>query len=134
MMKLALCLGRCAIAVFTGCSNDGFESHVSGQVTINAQPVEKGSISFIPVKGDAPVTGAEIIAGKYQSAAPVGESKVEIRVPRKTGSRKLYDTPDSPVQDTFEEVLPPKYNSESELRFTAQPGSNEKNWDLTVGP
>jgi hypothetical protein len=116
-----------------GCS-DGFQAHVTGQVIVDGKPAEKGSISFIPVNGDSPVTGdSDFVDGKYECPAPVGESKVEIRIPRKTGSKKLYDTPDSPVQDTFEEVLPAKFNSETVLRFKAEPGMNRKDWELSSG-
>jgi hypothetical protein len=114
-----------------GCGDTSQQAWVSGEVKINQQPVETGSISFIPANGQSAVTGGEIKGGKYRTAAPLGESKVEIRVPRKIGSKKLYDTPESPVQDIFEEVLPPKYNQQTELRFTASPGNQEKNWEIT---
>jgi hypothetical protein len=35
-------------------------------------------------------------SGKFSSEVPIGESKVEIRVPKVVGKKKLYDTPDSP--------------------------------------
>ena len=117
---------------FVGCAGDSKLAKINGKISINNQPVEKGSISFFPADGSTQVTGTEIIAGQYRSEIPVGESKVDIRVPRKTGSKKLYDTPDSPVQDTFEETLPAKYNEKTELRFTAKSGSNEKHWDLAI--
>ena len=115
-----------------GCGPASKLASITGTVNVNGQPVEKGSISFIPVDGSTQVTGAEIITGKYNSPIPIGESKVEIRVPKKTGSKKLYDTPDSPIQDTFEELLPVKYNDSTELRFTAVKGSNKNNWDLKI--
>src|SRR5262245_27388147 len=103
---------------------------MSGTVNIDGQPVAKGSISFIPADGQGPTTGAEIIAGKYASTAPRGESKVEIRVPKVVGQKKLYDTPNSPVQDILAEVLPAKYNEQTELRIECKPGRNEKSWEL----
>jgi hypothetical protein len=124
---LVLCLLVCV-----GCAPDAKIARMRGEVTINAQPVERGSIAFFPVDGNTKVTGTEIVAGKFSSEIPVGESKVEIRVPRKTGTKKLYDTPDSPTQDTFEEVLPEKYNSKTELRVTAKPGTNQQNFALTT--
>jgi hypothetical protein len=105
---------------------------VSGTVTVDGKLAEKGSISFIPVDGMTPTAGGVIAAGKYQSEAPIGESKVEIRIPKVVGKQKLYDTPDSPVQDIMEEVLPAKFNEATELRFTASKGKNEKNWELST--
>lgn len=101
-------------------------------VTIDGVAPETGSISFIPIDGSTPTAGSVIEKGKYDSEAPIGESKVEIRVPKVIGKKKLYDTPDSPVQDIMEEVLPPKYNEASELRFTGVKGKNEKNWELSI--
>ena len=105
---------------------------VTGTVTIDGEPAENGSISFIPVDGLSSTTGASITKGKFTSDAPIGESKVEIRVPKVVGKKKLYDTPESPVQDVMAEVLPAKYNESTELRFTAQKGNNEKNFELSA--
>ena len=125
---LFLILG--GVFALAGCGEDPGLVHVSGGVSVDGQPVEKGSISFIPLDGQGPTTGAEITAGKYVSTAPTGESKVEIRVPKVMGQKKLYDTPDSPVQNILAEALPPKYNEQTELRFQGKPGRNEKTWDL----
>lgn len=129
LTRWALAAGVCLVA---GCGGEDKLPQVTGAVTINGKPVERGSISFIPIGGQGPTTGAEIVAGKYTSAAPPGESKVEIRVPRIVGKKKLYETADSPVQDIMQEVLPEKFNEKSELRFTPQESMNEKNWDLEV--
>jgi hypothetical protein len=63
---------------------------------------------------------------------PIGNSKIEIRVPKVVGKKKLYDTPDSPVQDLMAETLPEKYNEKTELTFEVKPGTNEKNWELST--
>ncbi len=124
------CLLSLGIAV--GCGPESKMTMVSGTVTIDGVPPETGAISFIPIDGATPTAGGVIEKGKYTSEAPIGESKVEIRVPKVVGKKKLYDTPDSPVQDIMEEVLPPKYNEATELRFTGVKGKNEKNWELTT--
>jgi hypothetical protein len=63
---------------------------VQGQVTLDGQPVEWGSISFVPVGNTkGPLTGAVITDGKYAikvgSAPTVGHYRVEIRWAKKTG-------------------------------------------------
>jgi hypothetical protein len=118
--------------VATGCGDGAKLGDVTGTVTIDGAPVEKGSISFFPVDGQGPATGGEIMAGKYESQAPLGNCKVEIRVPKVVGQKKLYDTADSPVQNILEEVLPPKYNETTELRLEVNAGKNDKNWELTT--
>ena len=57
-------------------------------------------------------------------------SKVAIRVPKVVGERKLYDTPDSPVQPLMEESLPPEFNDRTELTLDVKPGVNERDFDL----
>jgi hypothetical protein len=91
------------------------------------------SISFVPADGQGPTAGSEIKDGKYVvSKVPAGTMLVQIRYAKATGKKKLYDTPDSPTRDTFTEVLPRKYNDETELRLEVQPGKNEKNWELST--
>lgn len=131
MFRLANLLPAMICLIVVGCGPESKMTTVSGVVTVDGKPAEKGSISFIPVDGMTATTGAVIENGKYTSEAPLGESKVEIRVPKVVGKKKLYDTPDSPVQEVLAEVLPSKFNEETELRFVGERGKNEKNWDLT---
>jgi len=112
-----------------GCS-DTNETTVSGTVTVDGTPPKKGSIAFIPLDGQARTSGGTITDGKYETQVPIGKQRVEIRVPKVVGQRKLYNTPDSPLQDILEEVLPPKFNSESELHLDVQSGINVKDYQL----
>ena len=131
-MNLTRCALAVAVCLVVGCGGEDELPQVTGVVSINGKQVEAGSISFIPSDGQGQTTGAAILDGKYTSQAPRGESKVEIRVPRVVGKKKLYETADSPVQDIMQEVLPEKFNEKSVLRFTPQESMNEKNWDLEV--
>jgi hypothetical protein len=127
MVAAAFLLALLGLLV-AGCS-DGL-STVSGKVTVDGTPAEKGSISFIPADGATQTTGGEIKDGKYSFRAPRGKMKVQVRVPKVVGKKKLYPTSDSPIQDILAEVLPAKYNDKTELLFDVQPGKNEKDWDL----
>ena len=118
------------LSCFVGCGQESKVALITGTVSIDGKPPEKGSISFIPVNGQGPTAGTELKEGKFSSQAAIGECKVEIRVSKVVGKKKLYDTPDSPVQDLMEEVLPAKYNEASELRVEIKKGKNEKAWDL----
>jgi hypothetical protein len=42
----------------------------------------------------------------------------------------MYDTPDSPTVDTVVELLPARYNVNSELKLTVDGTVQEKNFDL----
>ena len=115
-----------------GCGSSGPErAVVSGEVTYNGQPVEKGTIRFLPTKGtETPPWGAHIVDGKYKAygkgGVPVGTHKVEIlgyrtrpgQVP--TGEPPPGMTAEEAAREQF---LPPKYNTQTELEITIEPGS-----------
>jgi hypothetical protein len=119
-----------ALGLLTGCGGGDNMADVTGTVTVDGATPEKGSMTFIPADGKSPTAGGEIVNGKYSARVPLGTAKVQIRVPKVVGKKKLYNTPDSPVQDIFEEVLPAKYNEKTELTVEVKPGKNEKNWEL----
>jgi hypothetical protein len=132
LLSYSLCFFT--IAACIGCGDDSGLGKVTGTITIDGRPAPNGSVTFIPVNGEGPTTGTTISNGEYESDAPIGEAKVEIRVSRVVGKKKLYDTPDSPEQEILEEVLPSNYNQETELRLNVNLGLNEKNWVLESKP
>ena len=118
-------------ALTTGCSKGGPPmGEVSGTITVDGTPAKIGSSSFFPVDRKSATAGAAIKEGKYTAKVPVGKVKVEIRVSKIVGKKKLYDTPNSPVQPIMKEVLPPKYNDRTELELDVKSGTMEKNYDL----
>jgi hypothetical protein len=105
---------------------------VTGAVKVDGTPVQTGSIAFFPTDGKSATAGAEILDGNYTAAVPFGTAKVEIRVPKVVGKKKLYDTPDSPMKEIMVESLPAKYNDASELTLDVKPGENRQDYDLTT--
>ncbi len=120
------------IAILTVCGCGGQpKAKVSGSVTLDGVPVEKGIIQFYPTGTSGQTAGAGIEHGKYSIEASVGEMKVTINASKVVGKNKMYDTPDSPVIDKVAEIIPAKYHSPSELKVTLSPGANENvNFDL----
>ncbi len=122
---LAVALGLC------GCGGGGPQKgEVSGAVAYDGKPVEDGAITFIPADGKSPTAGAAIKGGKYAATVPVGNMKVSISASKVIGTKKLYDTPDSPVRQITAEALPAKYNEKTELRYEVKAGPNVKDFDL----
>jgi hypothetical protein len=119
------------ILLLIGCheSNVGI---VTGTVTVDGSTAKSGSIAFFPVDGKSPTAGAEIRDGRYTAQVPLGASKIEIRVPKVVGQKKLYNTPDSPVMPLLEESLPAKFNNQTELKLNIHPGENRKDYRLTT--
>jgi hypothetical protein len=122
-----------SLVILAGCSSgDPNSGEVSGTVTIDGQPAKEGAIAFMPVSGNAPTAGGVIADGKYTAKVHIGTAKVEIRIPKIVGQKKVYDTPDSPVRPIMDESLPKKYNDETELTFDVKPGANQHDFDLST--
>jgi hypothetical protein len=117
-------------AAISGCSSDKGGGVVKGMVTLDGQPLATGQILFVAADQNAQSAEATITAGQFEAVVPPGEKRVEIRAPKVTGKQKMYDTPDSPTVDTVVELLPAKYNVNSELTMTVAGGEQEKNFDL----
>ncbi len=121
-----------AVTPLAGCG-DGIERvQMSGKVTYAGQPVEDGQIRFIPAPGtEAPLTVEPIINGRYETGTsggvPVGSYQVAIRAyhpddPAPTG-------PDMPQR---RQLLPKKYNNQTELKITLEPGQGKQEKDFIL--
>lgn len=117
-------------SVLAGCSSKHAGGTVKGTVTLDGQPLVAGQILFVAVDQASPSAEATITAGQFEALVPPGEKRVEIRAPKVTGKKKMYDTPDSPTVDVTVELLPAKYNVNSELKMTVDGSAQEQKFDL----
>jgi hypothetical protein len=117
-------------ATLVGCSAEKGGGTVKGSVTLDGQPLPAGRILFVAVDQATPAAEGAITAGQFETLVPPGEKRVEIRAPKVTGKKKMYDTPDSPTVDTVVELLPAKYNVNSELKLTVDGSEQEQKFDL----
>jgi hypothetical protein len=53
------------LLLFLGCENYGGRQAVSGQITLEAQPLKQGIIMFTPLDGQGTPSGAPITDGNY---------------------------------------------------------------------
>jgi hypothetical protein len=118
------------LALMAGCE-DGKIALVSGTVEVDGNPVESGSITFVPVDGQTPTAGGAIKDGRYTVRVPITTMKVSISVPRVVGMKKIYDTPNSPEMPITVEALPARYNEQTELKIEVKPGTNVYDFPLT---
>lgn len=116
--------------LLAGCSSKPTDGSIKGTVTLDGQPLATGQILFVSIDQNAQPAQAEITAGQFEALVPPGEKRVEIRAPKVTGKKKMYDTPDSPTVDTVVELLPAKYNVNSELKLTVDGSEQEQKFDL----
>ena len=112
-------------ATAAGCSSDSKHGRVSGRVTLDGQPLKTGLIRFVPADGRSATADGPITDGNYAVMVPPGDKRVVITAPKVVGKKKMYDSPDSPVVDIVEELLPARYNVQSELKLTVNSGSQE---------
>jgi hypothetical protein len=105
-----------------GCGRnyDGPERYpLSGKVSYDGEPVDAGTISFLPAGGaDIRISGGEIVNGAYsvpqERGANAGTYRVEIRWGKKTG-KKYFDRDLQMEFDVRKEGLPPRFHEKSEL-------------------
>ncbi len=114
-----------------GCSTDSKHGTLTGTVTLDGQPLASGLIRFVPADGRTASADATIETGKFTVVVPVGEKTVWISAPKVVGKRKTYNSPDSPTIDVVQELLPARYNSQSTLKCTVGPGSQQPTFELT---
>lgn len=125
----ALHLGTLCLAA--GCSTGPAVGTVTGDVTFDGQPLKDGRISFTPIDGQASTGGAPIVDGKFKADVPVAKMKVAINANKVIGKRKFYDTPESPLMDEVVELIPPRYNFNSELSLEVKRGVQDVKYELT---
>ena len=117
--RIILCLACLAIS---GCQSRDDGPHrvqVSGKVTWNGQPLEKGMIHLLPVDGpQANMSGAEITNGAYlvsnKGGLFPGVYRVEFTANRPAPPVTLADG----SQIDYEQYLPKKFNEDSKISLT----------------
>jgi hypothetical protein len=123
-------VASCLACLPAGCGS-GLAT-VSGEVTVDGAPLQKGTISFEALEGDAPPARDEIRDGHYEVRTAPGKKRVRISAPVVVRQQKESSAPDAPLIDITEESLPDHYHVNSDLTFDVEPGRNSKSW--TVEP
>jgi len=117
------------LALAIGCGGGTPRYEVSGTVTYDGEPIERGEISFEPLEPGGAPEGGPIENGRFQLEATAGRKIVRIR-----GSRPLPpEQQDSPEMGLlYEDFIPAKYNRESTEQVEITPnGDNQFDFELT---
>ena len=112
-----------ALTAVTGCHSGPKTMPVAGEVTFDDQPVQKGTIQFIPVdETPGRATGATITDGRYRitkEGGPLAGGTYAVRIValRKTG-KKIPDLmgPPGTMMEVEENYIPAAYNSRTTLK------------------
>lgn len=115
-----------------GCNaSHDFAGTVKGKVTIDGQLAETGTISFVPVGQKYPIARGDIVNGQYMQEVPSGEYKVMISSHKVVSEENIYGTPDSPKRKITAEILPVRYNDQTELLIEVGEAETNYNFDLS---
>ena len=105
---------------------------LSGNITVNGQPVEKGVIDFASLENSAGSSTAEIAGGRYRVKVSPGKKHVSISAPVVTDRRPEHNGPGALMVEITKESLPDKYNAKTELTFDVTLATKEKDFELKV--
>lgn len=126
----------CLFVVLAGCRKyEGPQRFpLSGRVTYDGEPIDLGSISFLPLDENQRVSGGPIVDGNYSvpevQGAFAGKHRIEIRWQKRTGKKISYPYGDEEVRA---EGLPPEYHQESTLTVEVSASQTRFDFDLKSG-
>jgi len=131
--RILLCL---SCLIICGCQSKDTGPHrvlVSGNVTWNGKPLDKGTIHLLPIGGpQANMSGAEIKNGAYRvmnkGGLLPGEYRVEFTANRQMAPVTLADG----SEIDYEQYLPKKYNENSEITLTVPDEAKTINQDFDL--
>ena len=134
--NLFVCKLAAAILLLTiaGCgSDDGLQRvRVHGTVSYQGDPVMDGQIRFCPESGtEGPISIVKIVEGNYthevNGGVPAGKHRIRVQAWDHT-----LPMPEGPTAPERPQLLPAKYNKDSDIVFDLeyQSGWLEKDFDL----
>jgi hypothetical protein len=123
-----------AVAFLSGCGPSGPERIVvSGKVVYSGEPVSEGVLRFQPIEGTkAPVSVAQINAGQYTADGLGGVMPGTYQVQIRSFQPSAQPTGGMGPEPT--QLLPDKYNTQSEIKLTIEPGSGTIEHDFILDP
>lgn len=138
--KRELWWGSCIALVLTGVIGCGgpYDATVVGMVTLDGNPIQTGSISFVPSSGGPQGYALVDQSGNYEvftgreAGLPAGQYNVSV-VARESSTTRSEDGGPPPPGKA---ITPQWYASPttSGLEFTVESGSNEIDLQLTTQP
>ena len=113
--------------LLAGCNPGPPQGTVTGNVTLDGQPVEGGIIRFVPADGNSQPADSPITGGAYSVTMQTGEKKVEIYWAPSSG--KAADTASQGAEPIVQRI-PAKYNAQTTLTYEIVKGKQTKDFAL----
>lgn len=125
-------------SAFIGCGGPATDRvPVAGEVTLDGQPLERGSIEFHPEGEEGTVTGGVIREGTFEIPAVQGAKPGNYSVRIFASGSGVEVDPDQPPGpeaegQVAEELIPAKFNTETELsEEIGEQGAVDLRFELT---
>ncbi len=120
------------LPLLVGCGGSGLVE-ITGAVTYDGQPVQKGTISFLPQDGNGPTAAAIIVEGKYTVKVALGAKWVKIEGYKIIGRGHVFpQDPASPMVDMTERLVPAQGDEKSPLKAEIGPGTRVLDFTLNA--
>lgn len=71
-------MGLLLLVAVAGCSQGPPKFEVTGNVTLDGQPITTGSVMFLPADGSRDVSRGDVVDGRYTLECVAGEKIVQI--------------------------------------------------------
>jgi hypothetical protein len=123
------------LAAIVGCGEADGRLPLSGVVTWQGRPLQRGSIVFVPASGHrGPKVGAEIVAGQYQIAKERGPTAGTYRVEVRSDSGERPHSPTDSRPRTAPVAQPVSISSEfnSQSRLTVAISADRTELDFAL--
>lgn len=119
------------VTCIAGCSSENRVA-VEGKVTYAGQPLDVGTITFLPASGEGVKCGGLIENGQYSVERELGlgpgQHRVEIRWSKATGQKSRNEFGEEIA--VRQEGLPSKYHTDSTLTAEVKSGDNVLDFNL----
>ena len=131
--RLSIALVACLPLIYTGCSETRDDlGLVEGHVTLDGQPLADALVQFVPQGGKGVVSVGRtdsdgnyyMMASRTVKGASLGKNLIRIT------TYEILD--EGGKQVPVPERVPTKYNSQTELSVTVEPGDNTFDFDLST--
>lgn len=120
------------LLLLVGCDNSRSSRRqaLEGTVTLDGVPLTEGTIVLLPLPGTSgPTAGGTIREGEFSISSDkgvfAGTFRVEITAEGKTGKKMMDPLVGVEIEEVVE-LIPVRYNHESELTATVTEGSNSQ--------
>ena len=117
------------VVFVVGCVGSGL-APVAGTVMVDGQPLAEGTMHFAPADGSGPSQAAVIRDGKYTAELVRTNYKVQIFAPKAAKVVAKLDENGPGGGPRMEELLPPRYNVQSELTLNVTGPTRAANFEL----